>query len=217
MNELKIRVLLADDHAILREGLRALLTYYDDIEVVGEAQDGEQAVARVAELRPDVVLMDMAMPGMNGIEATRLIHRRYPESRVLVLTQHEDWRYVQPLLQAGASGYLLKRALGADLVGALRAVARGDTFLYTPVLHTLVDEMQRQAAPAPEGALTGRETEILSLITQGKTNPQVAAALSISVKTVEWHRANLMHKLNAHTTADLVRYAIKHGLAEDLA
>jgi DNA-binding NarL/FixJ family response regulator len=213
----KIRVLLADDHAILREGVRALLGYYPDVEVVGEAQDGEQAVSLVAELSPDIVLMDIAMPSMNGIEATRRIHQDYPATRVVILTQHEDWRYVLPLLQAGASGYVLKRALGADLISALRTVARGETFLYPAVATIIVDEIHRQAeasAPSTE-PLTPRETEILQHVARGQTNPQIAASLSLSVKTVEWHRANLMNKLDAHSAADLVRHAIQQGLVEN--
>jgi DNA-binding NarL/FixJ family response regulator len=213
----KIRVLLADDHAILREGVRALLGYFPDVEVVGEAQDGAEAVSLVAELQPDIVLMDIAMPGMNGIEATGLIHQQHPNTRVLILTQHEDWRYVLPLLQAGASGYVLKRAVGADLISALRTVSRGETFLYPAVATVIVEEIHRQAespAPATE-ALTPREKEILVHVAQGETGPQTAAALSLSVKTVEWHRANLMNKLDAHTTADLVRYAIRHGLVQN--
>jgi DNA-binding NarL/FixJ family response regulator len=214
----KIRVLLADDHAILREGLRALLGYYADVEVVGEAQDGEQAVSRVAELHPDVVLMDIAMPGMNGMEATRAIRHNHPATRVLVLTQYEDWRYVQPLLQSGASGYVLKRALGADLISALRTVARGETFLYPAVVTTIVDEIRRQAessAPITE-SLTPRESEILKHVAQGQTNAQIAADLSLSIKTVEWHRAHLMTKLDAHTAGDLIRHAIQKGLVTAL-
>jgi DNA-binding NarL/FixJ family response regulator len=213
----KIRVLLADDHAILREGLRALLGYYDDVQVVGEAQDGAEAVTRVGELQPDVVLMDIAMPGMSGLVATRLIRRRYPDTRVLILTQHEDRRYVLPLLQAGASGYVLKRALGTDLITALRTVSKGETFLYPAVATTVVEEMRRQAAvPAamPE-FLTPRERDILKHIVLGESNPQIAAALYLSVKTVEWHRTNLMNKLGVHTVADLVRYALQHGLVEE--
>jgi two-component system response regulator NreC len=203
----KIRVLLADDHAILSAGLRALLKYYDDVEVVGEARDGDEALARVDELRPDVVLMDIAMPGMNGIEATRLIRERHPETRVLVLTQHGERQYVLALVQAGASGYLLKRALGSDLIVALRAVARGETFLYPPVSTVLVEEMQ-----APGESLTPRETEVLAHIVEGETSAQIAQALSLSVKTVEWHRSNLMSKLDVHNAAELVRYALEHGL-----
>lgn len=207
----RIRVLLTDDHAILREGLRALLERYSDIEVVGEAQNGEQAIALVEQLRPAVVLMDIAMPGINGLEATRRIRKEYPETRVLILTQHEDRQYVMPLFRAGASGYVLKRALGADLVNALRAVTRGETFLYPSVATTVLEQVQ-----CPEGSksLTPREKEILKHISLGKTNPQIAAMLSLSIKTVDWHRANLMGKLNLHTVADLVRYALQNGLAE---
>jgi two-component system, NarL family, response regulator NreC len=210
----KIRVLLADDHAILREGLRALLGYYDDVEVVGEAQDGAEAVAKVGELQPDVVLMDIAMPGMNGIEATRLIHQQHPQSRVLILTQHEDWQYVQPILRAGASGYMLKRAVGADLISALRAVADGKTFLYPAVASVVVEGIHQQAEEGspPPNSLTPRELEILKQIALGRTGPEIAETLSLSAKTVEWHRTNLMSKLDLHSVADLVRYALRHGL-----
>ncbi len=142
----KIRVLLTDDHTILRVGLRAFLERYPDIEVVGEAKDGTEAVARVEELHPDVVLMDIAMPGMNGLEATRQIRKRFPESRVLILTQREDRQYVMPLLQAGASGYVLKRALGSELMNALHTVASGESFLYAPVAQTFLEEVRDPAA-----------------------------------------------------------------------
>jgi two-component system response regulator NreC len=210
----RIRVLMVDDHAILREGLRALLSYYEDVEVVGEAQDGGEAVAKAGELLPDVVLMDIAMPGMNGLEATRLIRQQYPQVRVLILTQHEDPQYVVPLLQAGASGFVTKRALGTDLINALRVVARGETFLFPTAATTVVEEIRRRnenPETAPD-SLTPRELEILNLIVAGETNAQIAAALSISVKTVEWHRANLMSKLDVHSIADLVRYAMEHEL-----
>lgn len=211
----KIRVLLVDDHAILREGLRALLGYYHDVQIVGEAQDGAEAVARVEELRPDVVLMDIAMPGMNGLQATQQIREHYPSTRVLILTQHEDRQYVMPLLQAGASGYVLKKALGADLINALRTVARGETFLY-PAVATMVLEQMHHANNSDDStkALTPREKEILRHIVDGETNPQIANALSLSVKTVEWHRTNLMSKLDLHTVADLVRYALQNGLVD---
>jgi len=203
-----------DDHAILREGLRAMLGYYDDIEVVGEAQDGAQALSQVDELRPDIVLMDIAMPGMNGLEATRAIRERFPDTRVLILTQHEDPQYVLPLMQAGASGFVSKRALGADLINAIRVVAQGEIFLYPTAATTIVQEMRRlrdSATTTPE-SLTPREVEILTHIVEGKTNAQIAVDLSISVKTVEWHRANLMSKLDVHSVADLVRYALEHEL-----
>ncbi len=211
----KIRILITDDHAILREGLRALLNYYDDVEIVGEAQDGAEAVARAGDLQPDIVLMDIAMPKMNGLEATRVIREQCPATRVLILTQHEDRQYVLPLLQAGAAGIVSKRGLGTDLITAIRAVARGETFLYPSIATTVVEEWRAlsEDAPAAPDALTPRECEILKYIVAGQTNPQIAATLGISTKTVEWHRTNLMSKLNVHTIADLVRYALEHKLA----
>jgi two-component system response regulator NreC len=212
----KLRVLLVDDHAILREGLRALLGYYDDIEVIGEAPDGAESISKVEELRPDIVLMDIAMPGMNGLEATRVIRERFPDTRVLILTQHEDPQYVLPLMQAGASGFVSKRALGADLINAIRVVAQGEIFLYPTAATTIVQEMRRlrdNATSTPE-SLTPREMEILTHIVEGKTNAQIAVDLSISVKTVEWHRANLMSKLDVHSVADLVRYALEHEMMQ---
>ena len=206
----EIRVLLADDHAMLSAGLRALLGYYDDVEIVGEARDGAEAVELVAELRPDVVLMDIAMPGMNGIDATRLIHEQHPHTRVLVLSQHGERQYVLALLQAGASGYILKRALGSDLIGALRTVARGETYLHPAVSTVLVEEMRRPGEP-----LTPREQEILEHIVHGETSPQIAASLSLSLKTVEWHRNNLMGKLGVHNAAELVHVALQRGLVVD--
>jgi DNA-binding NarL/FixJ family response regulator len=206
----EIRLLLVDDHAILSAGLRALLGYYDDIEIVGEARNGTEAVALVSELRPDVVLMDIAMPGLSGIEATRLIREQYPHTQVLVLSQHGERQYVLAVLQAGASGYILKRALGSDLLGALRAVARGETYLQPEVSAVLVEEVR-----CPGEALTAREKDILAHIVHGETNPQIAASLSLSIKTVEWHRSNLMSKLNAHNAAELVRIALERGLVVD--
>jgi DNA-binding NarL/FixJ family response regulator len=213
-NSSRIRILLADDHAILREGLRALLSYYDDIEVVGEAEDGAQAIARVRELKPDLVLMDIAMPGLNGIEATRSIRQQWPETRVVILTQHEDRQYVLPLLQAGAAGFVSKRALGNDLINAIHVVMRGETFLYPSAATAVVDEFRQRGALARYSVetITPREMEILQHIVGGETNAEIAQALSISGKTVEWHRANLMSKLQAHSAADLVRYALQHGL-----
>jgi DNA-binding NarL/FixJ family response regulator len=206
----KIRLLLADDHAILSAGLRALLGYYDDMEIVGEASNGTEAVELVAELRPDVVLMDIAMPGLNGVEATRLIREQYPHTRVLVLSQHGERQYVLAVLQAGASGYILKRALGSDLLEALRTVAGGETYLHPEVSTVLVEEVR-----CPEEPLTPREAEILEHIVRGETNQQIAASLSLSTKTVEWHRTNLMSKLNAHNAAELVRIALERGLVGD--
>ena len=205
----KIRVLLVDDHALMSEGLRALLGYYDDVEVVGDARDGREAIAQVDRLRPDVVLMDVAMPGMNGIDATKAIMEQHPKTRVLIVTQHEDRQYVVPLLQAGASGYILKRALGSELIGALRMVARGQTYLHPDVSSVLVQEVRY-----PTESLTPREQEILEHIVRGETNSQIADNLSLSVKTVEWHRSNLMSKLDAHNAAELVRIALHYGLVD---
>lgn len=206
----KIRVLLADDHPILSAGLRALLAHYADIEIVGEARDGAQAVDLVGKLHPDVALMDIAMPGMNGIEATRIIREQHPQTRVLVLSQHGERQYVLALLQAGASGYILKGALGSDLIGALRAVARGETYLHPDVTAVLVEQVR-----CPTESLTPREQEILEHIVLGETNSQIAHNLSLSVKTVEWHRGNLMSKLDAHNAAELVRIALQCGLVLD--
>lgn len=212
----EIQVLLVDDHAILRAGLRALLGYYADIRVVGEAQSGEEALEQVDKHRPNVVLMDVAMQGMNGLEATQMITRRYPTTRVLILSQHEDRQYVIPLLQAGAAGYIPKRAMGKDLITAIRAVSEGETYLHPSISTVVIEEMRgshQGGSKAKPDALTERETEILKCIAQGMTNSQIAVALSLSVKTVEWHRSNLMSKLDIHNVADLVRYALQNGLA----
>jgi two-component system, NarL family, response regulator NreC len=211
-----IRILLVDDHAILRDGLRALLSYYPDIEVVGEAEDGQQAIDSVEQLAPDIVLMDIAMPVMNGLEATRRIRQEHPETRVLILTQYEDQPYVLPLLRAGVSGYVLKRALGTDLINAVRAVSRGESFLYPSVTTTVLEQLRRPEEDTLSDAheLTLREREILRRVASGETSRQIATALNLSVKTVEWHRGNLMSKLGVHSVAELVRYAIEHGLAD---
>ncbi|MFZ5808416.1 MAG: response regulator [Chloroflexota bacterium] len=207
-----IRVLLVDDHSILREGLRALLSYYPDIEVVGEAEDGEQAVACVQSLSPDVVLMDIAMPGMSGLEATRRIRQEYPHVNVLILTQYEDETYVLPLLQAGASGYVPKRALGADLTNAIRLVAKGGSFLYPPIATQTLQQLSENTSIS--SVLTQREREILRYVVKGKTSSQIAVEMKISIKTVEWHRNNIMHKLQVESIAELVRYALQHGLVD---
>ncbi|RCK77185.1 MAG: DNA-binding response regulator, LuxR family [Anaerolineae bacterium] len=208
----KIKLLIVDDHAILREGLRALLSYFEDIEIVGEAANGEEAIELVKSLQPDIVLMDIIMPGMNGFEATRIIHEQFPQSRVLVLTQHEEWQYVMPLLKAGAAGFILKKAVGADLISAIRTIAKGESFLYPPVAKTVLDQIQGSptASDKQHKELTFREREVLAHILRGETNRQIAYALGLSIKTVEWHRSNLMEKLGARSLADLVKFALKY-------
>jgi DNA-binding NarL/FixJ family response regulator len=212
----KIRVLIADDHTVFREGLRALLNYYDDIEVVGEAQDGEEVILLVKELHPDIVLMDIAMPNMNGLEATRRICQECPSTRVLILTQYDDRQYILSLLRMGASGYVLKQAAGSDLLAALRAVSRGEIFLDPGIMTTVVKEIRSPGendAIAPV-SLTSREHELLQHIFLGQTSSQIAALLSLSVKTVEWHRTNLMSKLGVHNIADLLRTALELDLID---
>ncbi len=211
-----IRVLLVDDHTILRVGLRSFLRYHDDIQVIGEAHDGAEAIAQVEELRPDIVLMDIAMPGVNGVEATRLILESCPQTRILILSQYHDAQYVVPLLRAGISGFILKDALGTDLLAALRSVARGETYLCPAITCVMATEIRNSGTgkTAALDALTRREREILHCIAFGQTNARIAEQLSISVNTVEWHRANLMSKLGVHTAGELVRYALQHGLVE---
>jgi len=205
----KTRVLLADDHAILREGIRHMLQYCEDIQVVGEAGDGAEALRQTEELQPDIVVMDIAMPGMNGIEATRLICEKCPDTRVLALSQHDDRQYVVALLRAGARGYIPKHALGADMIAAVRAVARGEVFLYPSLAAAAVEEIRGESR-----LLTPRESEILKLIVEGQTSPQIARELNLSTNTVEWHRANLMSKLQARNAVELVRNAERQGLTK---
>jgi DNA-binding NarL/FixJ family response regulator len=211
-----IRLLLVDDHAILRDGLRALLSYYPDVEVVGEAEDGFQAIECVERLSPDVILMDIAMPGMNGLEATRRILQNHPEARILILTQYDDKRYVLPFLRAGVSGYVLKRALGSDLINAVRTVAKGDGFLFPSLAGTILEEFHQPWEGGLEDVspLTPREQAILRRVAAGETSRQIALALNVSAKTIEWHRGNLMSKLGLRSVAELVRYAIEHGLTD---
>ena len=210
-----IRVLVADDHTIVRSGVRLLLQAEPDIEVVGEAVDGAQAVALAEEFQPDVVLMDIAMPVMNGMEATRRIKARRPETGVLVLTMHRSDEYFFEVLKAGANGYVLKGADTSDLINAIRTVARGEVFLYPTVAKQLLqDYLSRLAGPAAFGdpALTEREKVILRLLAEGYTNKEIAEKLVVSPSTIHSHRTNLMRKLNLDTRHDLIRYARQRGL-----
>ena len=214
-----IRLLLVDDHAVVRAGLKMLLSADPSMEIVGEAETGAQALQLVEELAPDVVLMDISMPDMNGIEATRRIKQRFPDVAVLALTMHEDDQYFFEMLAAGASGYVPKRAAPNDLLAAIRAVWNGGVFLFPSLARVLVSDYLQRAeqqgdAGRPFDVLTEREREVLALIAQGLSNQEVADQLVISVKTVGRHRENIMAKLNLHTRVELVRYAIEKGLIE---
>ncbi len=212
----KITVLLADDHRILREGVRSLLEKAGDMEVVGEAADGGEAVAKAQALSPDVVLMDITMPGMNGLEATRQIKALKPNIKVLILSMHESNQYISQFLRSGASGYVLKDTAASDLVGAIRAISQGDAFLYPSIARKLLEEYMQKVQSGEESesydGLTGREREILKMIAEGKSNKEIADILSLSIRTVQAHRANLMAKLHMHDRTELVRYAIRKGL-----
>lgn len=213
---MSIRVLVADDHALVRSGIRMLLEAEPDIEVVGEAGDGEATIALAHRLRPDIVLMDLSMPGVNGLEATRRIHDAQPSTRVLALTMHEGEQYFFQMLHAGASGYLIKGASPQELLDAVRSVARGQAYLNPSLTRTLLDDYLRRVEAGEEGdsyhLLSAREREVLRLIAEGKTSRQVADILCLSPNTVDRHRANIMGKLNLHSRADLIKYAIRKGL-----
>jgi len=211
----KIRVLVVDDHAILREGVRALLQLHPDIEVVGEADSGTGAIEQVGKLDPDVVLMDIAMPGLGGIEATIELKKLGRRAKVLILSQYEDREYVRRLLKAGVSGYVLKKSAGAELANAIRAVHRGGLVLDPEVARTAMEEANPAAGGAgadPYEALTDREKQVLKLVAEGKSNKEVAEVLGISVKTAMSHREHVMEKLGVHNRTELVRFALKRGV-----
>ena len=211
-----IRVVIADDHHLVRQGLRALLERASDIEVVGEAADGPEALELVQRLLPDVLVLDIAMPHLNGVEAVGRLRDLRVKTRALILSMYSDETLVRQALRNGAKGYLLKRAISEEFLLAVRAVSRGDTFLSPevagPILTPLVDAPLRLADLGPLEQLTSREREVLQLIAEGHTNPAIAGHLHLSEKTVEKHRGHLMAKLKVHDTAGLVRLAIKHGL-----
>jgi DNA-binding NarL/FixJ family response regulator len=216
-----IRVILADDHALVRAGFHALLASLEGIVVVAEAADGRQALQLVEANRPDVVLMDISMPELNGLDAVEKITRDFPQVRVIILSMHANEEYVLQALRAGAAGYLLKDAGIAELELAVRAVGRGETYLSPPVSRSVIDDYLRRLSspaeagglpPGPEAKLTPRQREVLQLIAEGRTTQEIAKRLNLGVKTVETHRAQLMERLDIHEVAGLVRYAIRIGL-----
>ena len=212
----KIRVLVVDDHTMFREGIRSLLQGYDDVDVVGEATQGREAIEKVRQLAPQVVLMDIAMPVMGGLEATRRIQKESPDTRVLVLTQYEDSEYILSMLRAGAKGYISKTAAASELVSAIRTIHRGESFLYPSATTTLIEEyLMRVGGEKNEyERLTDREREVLQLVAEGRTNREIADTLFISVKTVLRHRTDIMEKLGFHNRTELIKYAISKGLIE---
>ena len=205
-----IRVLVVDDHAILREGIRSLLERADDITVVGEAANGVQALAQVDALHPDIVLMDLAMPEMDGLEATRRLRQRHPQVKVLILTQHDNQEYIAPALQAGAAGYVLKRSGGREVITAIRQVHEQGAFLAPGVAAEMLRDYAAAGGETPR--LTEREREVLRLVVEGKSNKEIAQQLVISPKTASVHRTNIMEKLGVRNSAELVRYVMEHRL-----
>ncbi len=206
-----IRVLLADDHRVVLQGFRLILSRHADIEVVGEAFSGREAIETTNKLQPDVVVMDIAMPDVNGVEATRQILRDAPRTRVVILTMHKDSAYVREALRAGAKGYLLKDSIDGELVAAVRAAARGDAYLSPSVSATVLEHYGEQVTD-PMDLITNRERQVLQLLAEGKTSKDVAIELNISAYTVDAHRARIMKKLELRTGRDLVRFALKRGL-----
>jgi DNA-binding NarL/FixJ family response regulator len=211
----KIRVLIADDHAILRDGIRALLNLSDDIDVVGEAADGHEAIEQCRRLHPDVVLMDIAMPGLGGLEATLEIRKEYPRTRILVLTQYEDREYVRRFLNAGVSGYVLKKTAASELCAAIRAAHRGGLVIDPNVARDAIETSREAATGAPADPyelLTDREKQVLKLIAEGRSNKETAQLLGISIKTAMSHRERVMQKLDLHNRTDLIKFALRKGV-----
>ena len=211
-----IRILIAEDHSIVRDGLRMLLQSEPDLVVVAEAENGREAVARAKETQPDLAILDISMPDLSGLEATGLIKTESPQTQVLILTMHDSDEYFFRALQAGASGYVLKKAATQDLIAAARAVARGEAFLYPSVAKKLIGDYLRRVQPGAETSgytsLSDREREVLLLLAQGLSNPEIADRLAITPSTLQTHRAHILEKLGLRTSADLIKYAVQHGL-----
>lgn len=210
-----IKVLLADDHKIVRDGLRTLLEKHADIAVLGEAEDGREALQLAGKLSPDVVVMDIAMPELNGIEATRQILSEHPSIKIVALSMHSDKRFVSEMLKAGASAYLLKDCAFEELIAAIRTIMKGKIYLSPGIAGVVLADYirsDRKSEPSVFSQLSDREREVLQLMTEGKTTKEVAAQLNVSIKTVETHRTNIMTKLDIHSIAELTKYAIREGL-----
>jgi len=212
MSDRGVKILLADDHTIVRQGLKLILAAHEDLEVVGEAANGREAVELAAKLRPDIVLIDVQMPELNGIEATKKMVAANPRIRILALSMHKESVYVREILRAGARGYILKDAIDTELLTAVRSVAKGDGYISPAVASALDDKAKDSNDPA--GLLSTREREVLILIADGKTNKEIATKLNLSVYTVDSHRGKIMEKLNLHSAGELVRFAMKNGLVE---
>jgi DNA-binding NarL/FixJ family response regulator len=209
----RIRILLADDHAVVRQGFKMILAEQPDMEIIGEAGNGREVVELAERLRPDVVVMDVAMPELNGIEATRRLRESMPHTRVVALSMHKDSVYVREILRAGARGYLLKDSMAADLVSAVRTVAAGEGYLSPGVSNAVLDDYRRHVTD-PIDLLTSREREVLQMLAEGKTNKEIASVLNLSVYTVDAHRGRIMEKLNLHSINELVRFAVRNGLID---
>lgn len=216
----KISIILADDHAVLRSGLRLMLNSQEDLEVIGEAENGEQAIRLCREKQPDIILLDLNMPGLSGLDAIEDIKRDNPGTKILVLTMHDDEGYLKRVLKSGCSGYILKRAADVELISAIRAVYRGELFVDPSLVKHLVNDFigtkdpDEQSHVKTAGALSERENEVLKLIALGYTNKQIADELYLSVKTVETHKSKIKEKLNIRSRSDLVRYAMQKGLLD---
>jgi DNA-binding NarL/FixJ family response regulator len=218
VNDKNINIFIADDHNLVRQGIVAMLKHRNIFTIVGEASDGAQAVRMVKELKPDIIIMDISMPTLNGLEATYQIKRDMPDAKILILTQHENEEYIIQIIKAGASGYVLKSSVSDDLVNGILALEKGGRF-FSPsisklILDGYINKIKGQEIKKESSELTHREREVMQLLAEGETNQKVAEKLYISVRTVEFHRANIMHKLNLHDMAGLVKYAIQKGIIQ---